>query len=227
MTVTVTPKNPLVIYSSKNSRGKHDSSGAFTPMAELFQKVHNVPVNNMWPMDCRKQSVPERLQDFAMALATVGRHELIDAIAIFCHGFVSGLQVGPKVNTLPDIMPYIYQFCSKEVIIALYACSTGGRYIHANNSLTCKGSFAWTLAQKMHAYGFYGWIDAHVTRGHATQNPHVRRFFMTESHSRNSCWVVDPQESLWPLWVKTLREKPTTALKFPFWREFDEDALCL
>lgn len=207
--------NILVVYSCKNSKGKHDATGAFIPEARAFAALHGVPENNMCAVDCRRPVKARRTQVLE-AIAAVGRNQKIDMIAFFCHGWSNGIQVGIRRGETPQLVGRLEHFASPDLKIALYACLTAGSDVTGQKK---GGSFADGLAYQLGVSGFRGWVDAHKTAGHATWNPYVVRFLMQASFPR-AAWLVEPGSQMWRAWVKAVRGT-NVRFEFPFWTEFD------
>jgi hypothetical protein len=214
--------NILVVYSCKNSKGKHDATGAFIPEARAFAALHGVPENNMCAVDCRRPVKARRTQVLE-AIAAVGRNQKIDMIAFFCHGWPSGIQVGIRRAEIPQLVDRLKHFAAKDLKIALYACLTAENDVRDQEreriGPATKWGFADTTSYLLGKEGFHGWIDAHKTSGHTTWNPYVVRFMMQDSSPR-AAWLVEPGSQMWGPWVKAVRGT-NVRFEFPFWTEID------
>ena len=93
---------------------------------------------------------------------------------------------------------------SHSVIVPLYACDADGTKV--KDGPGGDGGMADVLRNCLSARAKLGHIDAHVTTGHTTRNPHVRRFAkdcrgpLTGGH-----YIVEPGSDMWTRWAKALK----------------------
>lgn len=218
----------LVIYSSKNTHGLKDATGAFIPEAKAFAEKYNVLDEDILPVNCRDFNVTKRREEVCVFLRNKSDVELI---AIFCHGWPVGLQVGFSKSNITQLVGYLKMSCVENVKIVLYACSTGSNRasrktrVPKNIGPGTDGGFADTLRDTMLHYGFHGgWVDAHKTKGHTTRNPfllrfHVQPVFEEEWDVPGGDWLISPKSELWPDWRRLL--KTDFRFRFPVMREID------
>lgn len=201
----------LVIYSSSNSEGRHDATGAFIPEAKEFQKFYSVPEENMLPVPCTQLKADKRREAVCMFLRNKSD---IDLVAIACHGWSQGIQMGFTLPHAITLAKYLSMACKPTARIALYCCSTASGNTEAVNiGPATDGGFADVLRDNLLGLGFNGgWIDAHKTAGHCTQNPYVVRFYLdptlanTQGEITGGDWLVSPKNPLWRAWARNLKK---------------------
>jgi len=204
--------NILVIYSSKNVKGKKDATGAFIPEAKAFAKLHGVPESNMLGIPCPGMPAKKRYKQLTDFLKT---KKNIAWIAMFGHGYSSGMQFGLKKGNLPQFVSVLKKSCTKKVKLSLYACSTASTSKHTRqrNAPGTDNGYADQLRDHMLAHGFKGgWIDAHLTPGHTTHNPFIMRFYVEPPFEggwdvKGGEWLVSPKSKLWKPWKKAVQNR--------------------
>lgn len=204
--------NIVTIFSNTNVKGKHDATGAFIPYEQKFSKLHGVPVNNRTGINCVNLSRNKRRGLVFDAILSAGRSEKIDAIAFFCHGWPSGLQVGLNCSELPGFTELLKSTCARDVKIILYACLAAENDVRDSERRrlgpATDGGFADTLRDLMSAKGLTdGHVDAHKTAGNALWNPFVVRFpcQIRPEHAypelyTGGAWLVEPGSEYWHKW---------------------------
>ncbi len=203
-------ENILVIYSSKNTKGRHDATGAFIPEAYAFHRLHNVPEENMLAIPCPGTNFQDRYEKLCRFIDTKFG---VKWIAMFCHGYSSGLQFGLNKKNISDFTATLRHSCNDDLSMTLYACSTASvnrkkRKISAPGT---DGGYADELRDSMLRRGFRGgWIDAHLTSGHTTMNPYVMRFhvepaFDDDWNIKGGQWLVHPRSPRWKIWKNELK----------------------
>lgn len=213
--------NTLVIYSSVNTEGKKDATGAFIPEAEEFGRMYDVPGADRLGVDCLHYLARHRREDVCSFLRN---KKDIDLIGIFCHGWPNGLQIGFNKQHIHLLVQYLKLCCRKDVKIVLYACSTASNKENRKMKMpfnvgpaTDRG-FADSLRDSMLKDGFLGgWVDAHKTAGHTTRNPFVVRFYVEPTFEDTwdlpgGEWLVSPKSKLWRDWRPLLQ----TDFRFKF-----------
>jgi len=203
----------LIIHGSVNHFGKHDASGAFIPEAKEFALCSDAPAANILALDCVRQKPFRRRLEVEKFAAIHSRGKKADLLAIFCHGWSNGLQIGYGKNSADEFVNVLKTCCRRDVKIVLYACSTAS----ATKQVKAKkigpgtnGGFADVLRDEMLKQGFRGgWIDAHLTAGHTTRNPFVVRFltepiFEDEFDVPGGQWLIQPKTKLWKSWRRAL-----------------------
>jgi hypothetical protein len=221
-------KNILVLYSSKNVEGKRDATGAFIPEAMTFAKHHEVPEDNMLGIECPGVPAKRRFSEVCMHLRNKTN---IKWIAMFCHGYSSGMQFGMSKKNIPILVKYMEMSCRKNLKLSLYACSTASTNKNTRK-LSMPGTdngYADKLRDGMLKAGFKGgWIDAHLTPGHTTQNPFVLRFYTEPSFEKDwdmpgGEWLVSPKSKLWRKWKRCMQNRKSM-FRFRF-TEYTEEQL--
>lgn len=218
--------NALVFYSSVNSKGKRDATGAFHPAAKAFAKRHGIPRRQVVPVACERMSKRERRK---MVLDVLREHcgRDLEAVAFFCHGWVDGFQMGFNRSNVAVLAKAIRNCSNESPVVPLYCCSTAendekDNYI-AEVGIGTDGGFADLLRDCLCRLGVpAGWVDAHKTKGHTTRNPFAVRFRMSDVEDRlvggvGGDWVVCPGSSVWRRWRRTLwTESSPLRFDFPF-----------
>ena len=223
--ITVESRNIAVFYSSVNTRGKHDATGAFIPEALAFQAVNGVPKESMFGIDCVHNTPSERRNILKYGLLRAAMKRPLDGIAFLCHGWPDGIQFGLRRRELSDFVGWLscQGISTVHLDVTIYACSTAENDVKdrdiKNIGPAVKGGFADCLANTLGAYCYRGHVDAHKTRGHTTTNPYWIRFIVDSVESRPS-WIVEPKSELWYNWVRALRGT-NLRFEFPFMTELE------
>jgi hypothetical protein len=216
--------NALVFYSSVNTKGKRDATGAFHPAALAFAKRHGIPRQQVVPVACERMTKKERRET---VLAIMGQYcgADLEAVAFFCHGWPTGFQMGFNRSNVAVLAKAIRN-CSNELpVVPLYCCSTAendekDNYI-TEVGIGTDGGFADLLRDNLCRLGISaGWVDAHKTAGHSTRNPFAVRFRMSDVEDRlvggvGGDWVVCPGSSVWSRWKEYLRDE-SSPLRYDF-----------
>lgn len=206
----------LVIYSSKDEPGKKDATGAFIPEAFKFASLHGVPKNDMCGVECprvKKQHRAEKVLEFLYSSIARRDDREVDLIAWFCHGWSTGIQVGFGKDNIEEELIEGFKGASPELKHVFYACSTAStsKESRSLNAPGTNGGFADTLRDYMVKNGFKeGWIDAHLTPGHTTQNPNLFRFYVDNAFDdtwdlNGGDWIISPKTPLWLRWKHMIR----------------------
>jgi hypothetical protein len=221
--------NILVFYSDKNSKNKHDATGAFIPEAKAFQKYHEISSENMIPVTCVGVPKYQRKAKVFREIEKAGTKRKIDAIAFFGHGWPSGIQFGIGRKDIPDLAKLISQHCYSDLKIVLYACLTAENDERDKNikqvGTNTDGGFADLLRDELARNDVdKGWVDGHKTFGHATWNPFCVRFLIDdvvnpEFGAQGGAWLVAPRSQYWRAWVRAM--KTSMRLRFCFLSEFE------
>jgi hypothetical protein len=141
----------------------------------------------------------------------------LDALAIFCHGWPSGIQLGFGTEHTRGLAQAVKGVAAPSLTVALYCCSTGADNDPRTNDLTPgpggDGGFADRLRDELCELGVAATVFAHANAGHCTRNPRARVFLPDER--RGGQWVVGPDSDLWPAWDRAL-DTTDLRLRFPF-----------
>lgn len=159
------------------------------------------------------------LQRFVKVRAALeaNRDQQIVQLAIFCHGWSSGIQLvaGERVKQFAQAIK-AGLFGSARVIVTLYCCTAGSdtdpktSETAANDAPGGDGGFADLLRDALCAEGVVDCrVDAHTILGHTTRNPFVRRFEGRGSPAGGvgGGWLVTPQSALWHAWDKAVERQ--------------------
>ena len=209
----------LAIVCLHNQKGKKDVTHAFLPEAKKLIKLGAngsviVRVDNSKPFARRRREINRILNNYVEA----GEH--FDSIAVFCHGWADGIQIGYTRRTVWQFAESIAALTSNSSVatVPLYCCSTGDD--KEDNSLAAAGtgdnSFADKLRDHMCKYDLtLCRVMAHTTVAHTTKNPMV--LFMdgmgTPDGGVGGYPPVAPGSENWRAWKKALRD---TNLRFRF-----------
>ncbi|MDD5511065.1 MAG: hypothetical protein PHI12_09680 [Dehalococcoidales bacterium] len=212
----------LVFYSSTDTKGKRDATGAFIPEARAFARFHDIPSSYCIGVDCKGLTAPERRK---VVIDEISKRELWDVIAFFGHGWPDGIQFGFTRKTVDDLAGVIAAHSSPDVCVGLFACLAAENDVRDSTvkklGPATDGGFADMLRDSMVRHGVsYGWVDAHKTAGHTSWNPYVVRFLCEdvddpEWGAEGGAWLVEPRSALWKKWVAALRDR-STGLRYGF-----------
>lgn len=139
------------------------------------------------------------------------RDQQVVQIAVFCHGWSSGIQFvhGARVKHFAQAIK-AGLFGSTRVNVTLYCCTAGSDTDPktpetSGDAPGGDGGFADLLRDALCAAGVVDCrVDAHTVLGHTTRNPYVRRF---DGHGSpvggvGGSWLVTPGSAHWHAWDK-------------------------
>lgn len=216
----------VVIFTPDRNKIKNDYFGAFKPEAENFRdlfilegakrgeiEIHTFPL--MSYVSGRAKTVNDHIKNGGK----------ITTLAFFCHGTRWGIQSGHTIKKGVHDGPRSIEAFAKVIgsnieptcNIVLYACSSGrGDEAEKFNGPGGHAGFASRLTKwiKIFCPEWRGWLDAHTTVGHTTQNPYVRRF-LPEDETDDGFWLSTPNNPNWKIWVRDL--KTVRRFRYPFW----------
>lgn len=221
----------VAVVSAVNVDGKKDASGAFVPEARAFLRFHGADPKGaaFVPFDHRLAPAKRRAQvEAGIRAAHTALGARIEGLAFFCHGYRRGLQTGHTTKALGGLVETMRDTCSPNVAVPLYACDAArdedaDRKDDLLDAPGGDGGFADALRDAMlRTRAFHGAnVDAHVTAGHTTRNPHVRRFEVTAAVPSETIlglpggsWLVTPNSARWKTWIRALRTD--FRFRFPF-----------
>lgn len=195
--------NALIFTPDRNVHA-NDWAGAFRPASLQFAHQHGVPESQRCAIDVSQPQSEQRGHVRRKIETCAG----LEMIAFFCHGWLNGIQLGITRGYVPGLVSSIAAVANpaKTFRVALYACSAGGD-VDAG-APGGDGDFADQLRDELCLAGFGACqVDAHATRGHTSQNPHVRRFVGDGSPTggQGGSWIVAPRSVHWPVWQRALR----------------------
>lgn len=198
----------LVIYSSVNTPGKHDATGAFIPCAKACAKAWCDAL--LIGIDCVSQTKLQRQLDLEHQVQC--RPEKFGKVGIFCHGTSSSLQLGygktnDSILQLVRILKPVIVPCVKVV---LYACSTAdGPVEYYDIGPATDGGFADRLRDMLCLDGFVDCVVyGHKVAGHTARNPYWVKFDGggTSCDKQGGQWVVDYHSGEWDEWAAAIRD---------------------
>jgi hypothetical protein len=130
-----------------------------------------------------------------------------NVVAFFCHGHTTYIQLGLNVPATPpplarsmqrrealsrEFIALLATKCTRDVVVPLYACSTGGRTGDSG-----VGSFAHHLCTELGRTLPDVRVDGHTRPGDGLCCPCIRRF---EGSSATPYWLVPYEHERWPTW---------------------------
>lgn len=194
-----------------------DASKVFWPEAARFCNAHQVAPNSVVKFPALHKLMVLRRQPVLHAIESAKRQ--LETIAFFCHGYRDGLQSGIARADVVRLSAAIARYATLDAYVLLYACDAGrdGDDIRIDDTLPGPGGdggFADYLRDTLEALGRRVTVMAHAKAGHATYNPHARRF-AAGTGGKGGQWYVEPDSPLWGRWVRALRE-PTSTLRYRF-----------
>lgn len=216
----------LVLYSSKNSKGKKDATGAFIPEAEAFAEYWNTEKNNIIGIPLEGMSKKKRRELTIASIKESMNGTPLNLVALFGHGWPSGIQFGFGMKEIPELADCLVEHCAYNARIVLYACLTAENSERDNDhehvGPATDGGFADILRDELAKRGMIGWIDAHKTAGHTTWNPYVVRFDCEDLKDidmdfAGGYWLVQPRSPHWKKWREAL--KGDMRFRFPMMTE--------
>jgi hypothetical protein len=218
MSYVINSENTLVITGDRNAVGKRDFTGAFDPEAKLFMRLYNISSNARLQVNFGNpgfESVKRRTEVINFITNTIPNNEL-GCLAIFCHGLTDKIEVGFAKRHISDLVQALKaRKTSKEIMILLYCCSTGG----TNANSTGDNTFADLLRDALCREGFVNCrVLAHTVAGHATRNP-MKRFFDgmgSPVGGTGGTMIVSPntQKTLFAKWRAALTQADLFRFKF-------------
>lgn len=219
----------LIITPESNTKGKKDYTGAFLPESKAFAKSLNgesiiVTFDNTLPFEKRRKQLFDRI-----TTAAEGRGGCFSTVAIFSHGWSTGIQPGVDLKSIKKFVELVEPMVWPQASFLLYCCSTGsdpqddkeeapGTSDPTLDGNLGDGSFADVLRDELCKAGATDCaVMAHRTAGHTTMNPHVI-FFRGEGSTVGGMGGVMPvtkkHGKLWNTWIKEL--KTSFRFEMPF-----------
>lgn len=212
----------LIFYTSTNSPGKHDATGAFIPEAKKFAKHHKLPKTALIPIPGNIAPYKRR----KLVLDEIAGNPGIERAILFCHGFPKKIQFGFNTDNIDTLTRALVasngRALNRQLDVVIYACSCARRpglgkrkrvYFPAHE--VTNGSFAHMLALSLSAHTSLDInVWAHFTAGHTSRNPYVIWFGRRDTVA----WYIKPFSIHWGPWIRDMRGP----LRFNF---FEHDPL--
>lgn len=166
----------LVLTGDRNTGVDHDFTGAFEPESVRYAKHWREAGD---AVDVTRVDLSQRDGvRVAQMLTAIRASAPVDRLAIFCHGWQTGIQLGLSISSraeLDELAAFATALAcasTDALKVALYCCSTGG-----SDSPTGAGSFADQLRFALVAAGRRdATIFSHRVAGHTTRNAAIRLF---------------------------------------------------
>jgi hypothetical protein len=205
----VGPEKPLGLFllPDRNSPERSDWSGAFRVEAARAAALHQVPPERVVQIDVSRPR-EDRLRQVLSAIDRCGD---IDFLALFCHGWKGGVQIGPYSADAPALVEALKTRARQGLAVALYACSAGDGSAEQRDAPGGEGGCADALRDALLAAGIDAHVDAHTCKGHCCRNAFVRRF--SAATATGGEWLVAPSGPLWQRWHRQVHE---TDLRFRY-----------
>ena len=180
----------LVFYPRHNKPGKSDAS-SFRAWATQFATYHdrgpNTAARVIWidngVNDARSHGpifneLMSKLEEVYMAMQYEPRLPPMSFIAFFCHGYSNGFQLGipsaQSATRTPQLGGMIAALSRPDVVVPMYACSTGGATRAADGGAS---NFAGKLRDALvDAGAVHCRVIGHTTAGRADISRDVRIF---------------------------------------------------
>ena len=170
----------LALTPDRDTDGKHDFVGAFKPEAVRYAAHHRAQGDTVTVarIDVSKRH-PDRLVQVVAAIRAAAP---LDRVAVFAHGWRTGIQLGLSTATEADrghlatFAVALVEASTPALKVALYCCSTGASDGPAGDG--GDGGFADLFRDALVAAGRTDVsVFAHTSAGHTTHNANVRFFF--------------------------------------------------
>lgn len=203
----------LVFAPLRNGEGKHDAD-EFAAEAHQFCRVNNL--RDEVALFDNHDDYMERREALMVRVHERGPSSL-DVLALFCHGWPSGVQLGFGTEHTRGLARALKAVAAPELTVALYCCSTGADTNPVTDDLAPgpggDSGFADRLRDELCDLGVRATVWAHANAGHCTRNPRARVF--TPDERRGGRWVVEPGSEHWSAWLRALHSTDLR-LRFPF-----------
>lgn len=200
----------LSLVAKHNTGTKRDATGAFIPEAEAFTDYMNSRGASITAWIAFVDNKENKAKMRNKVIEFIVQHQP-DVLAFFCHGWKTGIQFGFDLKNSVEIVNAFPKMNIAPIII-IYGCLTAD-----GGGPGGDGGFADNLRDQFCQAGLrHVQVDAHVTAGHTTRNPNVRRFEGRGSSSGGvgGYYLVEPKSKLWKPWVASL--KTPFRFDFPF-----------
>jgi hypothetical protein len=197
----------MLAFTPDRNTKKADYSAVFLPEAKKFLAHHGAPQRSLHQLELRPK--PQAIADVMLEKIAAARD--LEVLALFCHGFHDGIQLGFRLRTVRKLAEALAKVARQDLRVILYACSTarGASDDAKEEGVGGEGGFADALRDALCAAGISECqVDAHATAGHAVWNPNVRRFRGEGSPvgGQGGGWIVQPRKQpLWKPWQAALR----------------------
>ena len=215
----------LVIHPLHNTGTKRDATGAFIPEANAYAKHLRAMVGDaLYEWRIEAHGFDNRASKLARRREVEGllrEGDPVDTVALFCHGLARGIQTGHDLATVSTLADALAVACDrKRLVVTLYACDAADS---PGDGPGGDGGFADALRDALSERGITGHVDAHVTTGHTTRHPYVRRFYCDGAAAgTGGDWLVAPGSPKWRRWVTAL--KGDMRWRFPWLTPAEIDA---
>jgi len=198
----------LAFAPLRDTKGKHDATGAFQPEARRFLEHHGlspsnlVLVDNGLPKSGMREAVLARIAETRRRTsAVVGETR---AVVFFCHGWRKGMQFGFDLSTVLQLAQAVKDFAGDHAVVMFYSCSVG-----SGPGMNGDGGFADVLRDALCSVGAV-WcsVTGHYTAGHCTMNPYANRFVGLGSAAGGIggfTLVSRSNRALWAKWRAALK----------------------
>lgn len=194
-------------------------SGAFLPESRAFARHHGAIPEEVIKRFPAGAPLDTRRAVTSMAIKATGTAPPLDVLALFCHGWRSGVQAGYMTGHALLLARLLAVHMKPAGYVAIYGCDTAGdsdpKTADRDPGPGGDGGFADKLRDACEALGLRITVAGHATTGHCSMNPHAR-YFAPGQGGKGGHWYVEPKSALWPLWVAALKN-PKNTLRYRFY----------
>lgn len=167
----------LVLTPDRNER-RNDFEGAFKPESDRYARWYMDRGDEVRTVRVDVSRSPRRRSDSVRD--AVGACDVVDRLALFCHGWQSGVQLGLGIvdeDDRAELSVLCGELCARStpsLAVALYCCSAGDGPAPGRDGT---GSFASHLLRVLRYHGRHdATVFAHTDSGHTTRNADVLIF---------------------------------------------------
>ena len=233
-------ENAAIFYSSHNTHGKKDATGAFIPESKRFAKHVGAPAGSLVGVNCCKTPKTARRRIVVENMNRIYQDRgPLDTVAFFCHGWPTGIQFGWNNRDVGYLAEILTWNTVENPTIILYACLAADDGKKNNNrnyeeiGPGTDGGFADLLRDRLWEYGAISCrVVAHKTAGHATWNPFAVAFDADGNPYGNDenpfvggRWFISPNDPRWSIWRRKLRKNTYLRYQFPFMSNAEVDKI--
>jgi len=180
----------------------------FSKEANNFARTLGLPKSNVYHWDPPRGRA-EKSNMFANLCTEIHswrRWGRVGAIAIFCHGFPTRLQVGLDTDNVGDLADVCAYSCERDLRVILYTCSSADNEERdlMGEGPAMDGGLCDELRDALQARGFLPHVYGHKNSGHTTRNPWLAEFDRTDE-GVGGHYIVTPRGPDWKRWRKAMR----------------------
>lgn len=200
-----TKQSAILVLRPDRNHKLSDYTGAFLPESTLFSRYHRRVGRKVIEHEINIDKGPvRRRREVLEAIRSWSESYVIDAVAFFCHGWPTGIQLGFRLAHVELLAKALAAAnpTGNATTVSIYSCLTGKGPAHGD------GNFADELRDALCVEGqIYGRTMGHATSGPAEQNPYVRLFDGNGSPvgGTGGNWIVRPGTAQWAKWRRAMK----------------------